>query len=200
MEEKLKEKYKIAKMRKVQLSQEYSKKPTKVLKEKDLDLIEAEFFKCSERYRRILLAIYNDISKKNLTTIQDDNTRDRLLSLKEGVFEQLNYFEVSNLFKQDVFFDNFCKEIKLTPKEIEICRAIYYDGLNEKQLREKFIVARSTQTNQLYSIKKKLSDFYNNEIEKKSILSRYLPKMELNEKEEFKGGIKSIKNFLTKIL
>ena len=40
----------------------------------------------------LLLAIYNDIYKKKLTTIQDDNTRDRLLSLKEGVLEQLNYF------------------------------------------------------------------------------------------------------------
>ena len=79
MDKGIKEKYKIANMRKIQLYQEYSKKPTKVLKEKDLDLIEAEFFKHSERYRRNLLAIYNNIYKKKLTTIQDDNTRDRLL-------------------------------------------------------------------------------------------------------------------------
>ena len=82
MEEKLKEKYKIAKMIRIQLSQEYSKKPTKVLKEKDLDLIEAEFFKYSERYRRNLLSIYSDICKKEVTTIQNKEIREKLSELK----------------------------------------------------------------------------------------------------------------------
>ena len=200
MEEKLKEKYKIATMRRVQLSQEYSKKPTKVLKEKDLDLIEAEFFKYSERYRRNLLSIYSDICKKEVTTIQNKEIREKLSELKYGIHEQLNNFEISKLFKYDVLFQNFCKEIKLTPKEIEICRAIRYDDLNEKQLRESFYCSRSTLTNQLYSIKQKLSEFYNRESKTKSIISQYLPEMKLNEKGEFIEGYKTIRKFLRDIL
>ena len=196
MDKGIKEKYKIAKMRKVQLSQEYSKKPTKVLKEKDLDLIEAEFFKCSIRYRRNLLAIYNDIDKKKLTTIQDDNTRNRLLSLKEGVLEQLNYFEVSNLFKYDEFFKNLCKEMRLSPKQIEICRAIRYDNLNSKELEDAFKRKRSTITTHLAKIKEKISKYYHQETKKQSETSKFLPEMEFNEVGEIKDYYKSIRKFL----